>query len=297
MSISDDDTVDNIPVHVPDDPIDAQWFEFPGIELAALTNRGRVRSNNEDQYAVVRRTRTGSVLSSSLSDADLGMDEEQHAWLLSVADGLGGQVSGDIASATAIRTILKFSSNLSSWIMRPIDGLREDLAERVDLYAQAIQKELAEQAEADPTLAGMATTMTAAYLFGANGIIVNVGDSRSYLVRANSIHQITRDHTFAEDLKKKGAPPETLRPYKNLLTRCFSTFGDPVNVDMFHVELQPDDQLLLCSDGLSDMVDDQDILMLMSPDASTKDTCERLVTEALANGGRDNITVITARIK
>ncbi len=296
MSFSDDDTVDNIPVHVPEDLIHAQWFEYPGIEVGALTNRGRVRPKNEDQYVVVRRTRNGTVMASSLSDADLDMGEEQHAWLLSVADGLGGQVSGEVASATAIRTLLNFANNLSSWIMRPIDGLRDDLAERVDLYAKAIQKELREKSESDPTLVGMATTITAVYMFGYNGVIVNVGDSRSYLVRSNSIHQITRDHTLAQDLADKGASSDSVRPYRNLLTRCLSTSNEPVNVDMFHLSLQPGDQLLLCSDGLTDMVDDDEILALMSPEASAKDVCERLVIEALANGGRDNITVVVARV-
>ena len=295
MTFNDEDTVEDLLYASFADDVTAQSFTEPGIEIGATTHRGRVRSRNEDQYAVVRRTRSSRVLASSVEDIELPATED-HAWLLAVADGLGGEVSGHVASATAIRAILSFAGEISSWIMRPTDGLREDFVERVELYAQAINRDLQEQAESDPTLAGMATTLTAAYLYGSDAVITNVGDSRSYLIRANEIHQITTDHTVAQDMRDEGLSSEASHPYRNLLTRCFNTVADPVSVDLFHVKLRPGDRILLCTDGLTDMVANRAILHIATATALPSEACEQLVAKALENGGRDNITVVLAGV-
>ena len=295
MAFNDEDTIEvKRPVGIATD-VTAEAFDEPGLEIAALTHQGKVRSTNEDQFSILRRTRSGAVLASSLSNDNI-LRNELHSWLLAVADGLGGHVSGEIASATAMSTILRFSNNLGSWIMQPTGELREDVEERVQLYAQAVQQELRSQAEADPTLSGMATTLTAAYIFGSNAVVVNLGDSRSYLIRSNEIHQITCDHTVGQSLEQDGFPPDVVRPYRNVLNRCFNTGGESVQVDLFHLTLQEDDRILLCTDGLTDMVDDSTILELITLDESTKNASERLVKMALHNGGRDNVTVVLSRV-
>ncbi len=297
MPFNDDETVENIPVYVPEDPVDASLIEEGDIEIGALTHRGRVRAKNEDQFAVVRRTRTSKLMASSLDDKQLQVGSEQHAWLLAVADGLGGHVSGEIASATAIQTILSFANGLSSWIMRPIDGqLRDDMAERVELYTEAIQNELRQQARDNPGLAGMATTLTCAYIFGNSAVVMNVGDSRSYLIRVRRSCQITRDHTVAQDMQDKGYSKEVTRAYQSIVTRTLTTAGDSVSVDMYHLQLVPGDLLLLCSDGLTDMVDDEAMTQIASTASSAKEACEDLVAKALESGGRDNITVVVYRV-
>jgi protein phosphatase len=297
MSFKDEDTVADFPAYISDDPVVAESIEKLGIDIGALTHCGRVRTKNEDQFAVVRRTRNGLVLASSLAAEDLDVAQEQHAWLLVVADGLGGQTAGEIASATAIRTIIDFASGMSSWIMRPADGnLREDFDERVDLYAKAIQQEMERQSAANPALAGMATTMTAAYIFDNMALVVNVGDSRSYLIRPNNeIHQITRDHTVAQEMRDRGYSHDVTRPYRSMVTRTFSTDGDAVSVDLFQLTVEAGDQLLLCTDGLTDMLSDEAILGIVKAGSSAKNSCEQLVTAALGSGGRDNVTVVLAR--
>lgn len=295
MSSSEEDTVEILQPTEAAAAVVAESFEDPYLEMAAATHVGCVRSRNEDQFSIVRRTRQAEVLASSLADEQI-VESKQHAWLLAVADGLGGQVSGEVASATAMTTILKFANNLSSWVMRPTDGLREDFQERVELYAQAIQKELQSQSILNPELSGMATTVTAGYIFGSNALIVNLGDSRSYIVRSHSIHQITRDHTLGTDLQKSGLSKEAVRPYRNILTRCFNTGGGDVDIDLFHMNLKPGDQILLCTDGLTDMVSDSMILQLISAAESSKQAAEWLVKTALRNGGRDNITVVLGRV-
>jgi serine/threonine protein phosphatase PrpC len=296
MAFDDRDTVDGDPVAAAADPVEVDLIEATDVEIAAATHRGNVRKNNEDQFAVVRRTRSGEVVATSLAKDKLRPGDEQHSWLLAVADGVGGNVSGEIASATAIQSIVNLGPHLSSWVMQPSRELQEDHESRVELYAQAIQRELQHEAEADPGLKGMATTITAVYFYGSDAIVVNVGDSRCYLARENMIHQVTRDHTLARDLAEAGLPPKAIRRYQHVLTRCFNTRSESVTFDIFRLHLHPHDQLLLCSDGLSDMVTDDELNRILARDASVNDVCEQLVTEALINGGRDNITVVLARI-
>lgn len=292
----DEDTVEILrPVEIVD-MVRAEAFDEPGLSIAATTHQGKVRRTNEDQYAVLRRTRCGEVLATSLGDHAIA-ESKHYAWLLAVADGLGGHVSGEVASATAMSTILNFANTLSSWVMKPTDGLREDFQERVELYAQAIQSELQKQADANPSLTGMATTVTAVYVFGSNALVVNLGDSRAYLLRSRQMHQITRDHTLGRDLQEKGLSPKEVRPYRNILTRCFNTRGKTVDIDIFHLDLAPEDQLLLCTDGLTDMVKDIEILRLIGAAESTKHAAEKLVKTALENGGRDNVTLVLGHVR
>ncbi len=296
MAYSEKDTDEWPPVAEAADSIVVDLIESKVIEIAAATHRGMVRSNNEDQFAVVRRTRKGEVLASSLVAEMVDEGIEQHSWLLVVADGVGGNVSGEVASATAMQTILSLGPQLSSWVMQPADDLQENDQDRVDRYAKAIQTQLRQLAEADPELKGMATTITAAYIYGSEAIVVNVGDSRSYLLRDNSIQQITQDHTLARELEDAGIPHASVRRYQHVLTRCFNTRSEPITFDVFRLSLHPNDRILLCSDGLSDMVADEAINRIVAPDSTVKDACEQLVAAALNNGGRDNVTVILAHV-
>jgi protein phosphatase len=295
MSLDEEDTVDDLLAMSANDPVDVESVMEDAVEISAVTHRGRVRNNNEDQYAVVRRTRSGVVLASSLSISEL-THQDRTAWLICVADGLGGEVSGEVASATAVKAMLDFASEMSSWIMQPAENLELDIQKRVALYSQAIKRDLRDKASENTELDGMATTLTAAYIYGDSAVVVNVGDSRSYLVGSDGLRQITRDHTVAQDLLDAGVPAESTRAYGNVLTRCFGTDGDPVPVDVFHVKLNVDDRILLCSDGLSDLVIDADIAAVIAESKSTADACETLVSAALLAGGRDNITVVLARM-
>lgn len=295
MSFDDDETLDDQVRFESFSDICVHSFQEALVDIGAVTHRGKVRARNEDQFAVVRRSRTSEVLACSLEDCRLS-EGQNEAWLLIVADGLGGQVSGQVASATAIRAVLKFATDLSSWVMRPISGLREDLEERVGLYCDAINKEMQTQVEANPSLEGMATTLTSAYLFGRQAVISNVGDSRSYLIRNDELRQITHDHTLAQQLKDRGLPAEVTHSYRNVLTRCFDTTGRPANFDLFHLSLQPGDRLLLCSDGLTDMVSDTELMQVIRVAESTADACRMLAATALRNGGKDNITLVLAHV-
>ncbi|MDB4540092.1 protein phosphatase 2C domain-containing protein [bacterium] len=295
MSLDEEDTVDDLLALSANDPIEVKTVVEEAVEISAVTHRGRVRGNNEDQFAVVRRTRSGVVLASSMPDSELS-HQDRTAWLICVADGLGGEVSGEVASATAVKAILEFASEMSSWVMQPAENLELDIEKRVMLYSQAIKRDLRDKAKQNKDLDGMATTLTAAYIYGDSAVVVNVGDSRSYLLGAEGLRQITRDHTVAQDLLDAGVPAESTRAYGNVLTRCFGTDGDPVPVDVFQVKLAVNDRILLCSDGLSDLLVDAEIAALINGSESNSDACEALVSAALLAGGRDNITLVLARM-
>lgn len=291
-----DETVDEVEPVESRDRVNVHAFEEPFIEIGAVTHPGAVRARNEDQFAIIRRRRVGEVLASSLEEVR-SHDEQDEAWMLVVADGLGGQVSGQIASATAVRAVLKLSGELSSWVMRPMGSLREDIEERIGLYCEAISREMHAKVKADPSLNGMATTMTTAYLFGRNVVVANVGDSRSYLIRDQELKQITKDHTLEQKMKESGLPNEVTHAYRNVVTRCFDTSGNPAQFDLFHFALKPGDRLLLCSDGLTDMVPDNDLLGIIQMADSTAEACRMMTATALRNGGKDNITLVLVHLK
>ena len=136
MSLNQEDAVNDFLAIGAIDPVEVKSVKEDGVEISAVTHRGRVRHNNEDQYAVVRRTRSGVVLASSLSSGEFN-HPDRTVWLLCVADGLGGEVSGEVASATAVKAILEFASEMSSWVMQPTESLELDIQKRVKLFSQA----------------------------------------------------------------------------------------------------------------------------------------------------------------
>lgn len=291
--INEDDTVGDFKAHRPITAIDVESISEAGVEIAALTHPGMVRENNEDHYMVVRKTRSATVLASSLSDDQLPETEDITTWLLVVADGLGGHASGEIASATAVGAILNMSNEMSSWIMRPGPvGTQKALQEQVRMYADAIQAALSRMAKQNPALTGMATTINAVYVFDDHALMVNVGDSRAYLFRNQSILHVTKDHTLAEYMQSEGVSQAKSARFRNLVTRTFNTDGQAVDFDLYHLHLEPGDQILLCSDGLTDMIDDAGILSAVNEADSPGEACESLVRAALEAGGRDNVTTI-----
>ena len=156
---------------------------------------------------------------------------------------------------------------------------------------------LVERGRRDAELRGMGTTLTAARSFGRDLLITHVGDSRAYLLRAGRLHRLTRDHTYAQLLVDTGllAPGDVAGSrHRHVLTNALGGSCEDVQVDTDRLQLEDGDRLLLCSDGLTDLVDDGTITDILREATRSNDACERLVQRALENGGRDNVTVIVA---
>lgn len=200
-----------------------------------------------------------------------------------VADGMGGHNAGDYASRLAVETVVE-----------EIGASSEKNPKKILDYAiRRANRALRRRSDEDIALNGMGTTMVAATCMGRYLEVANVGDSRLYVV-GDGIRQITQDHSLVEEMVRMGGiDKEAARnhPDKNIITRAVGA-RDDVEVDFFNVELQTGDMVLLCSDGLTNMVEDETIYRILKGGGDLKDRVEELMRTANQNGGKDNISVI-----
>jgi serine/threonine protein phosphatase PrpC len=269
------------------------------VDFGALSHVGKVRKNNEDHYLVARRRRSMSVLESNLPEGYLP-DSVDDAYVMFVADGLGGEASGELASMLALRTAWDLSLSEIKWTLKLGEREVEEAREKVDLYFRLIDRALIQEGRAKPQTTGMGTTLTLVYTVGSNAFVCHVGDSRVYLYRGGALRQVTRDHTVAQRLVDAGVvTPGAIAAssFRNMLTNCIGCSKEGVDVDVSHIRLEDGDRLLLCSDGLTDMVKEDSISEVLNAYVDLQDTAQALVDRALDKGGKDNVTVVLARYK
>jgi len=254
-----------------------------------MSDQGRVRKNNEDSLVVCNLT-TGEVgLSPPLREHDLG----PLGSLFMVADGMGGEASGEVASQLAVVTVPKrLYDNLKSLGTASEANFVILLREAIE-YANQI---IFQKAQANPGCRGMGTTTTAAALFGQYLFVGQVGDSRAYLIRQKKITQLTRDQTFLNYLRDIGAelpadPEKDSR--KSILTQAVGT-SETLDVKVTYVRVYQGDRIMMCSDGLYNMVPEPDLLAAFNREDGLPDKCKALIENANAHGGTDNITLIVA---
>lgn len=269
------------------------------VDLAALSHEGHVRQNNEDHYLTVRFGRSLEVLSTNLGEGVLPASYDETGYGMLVADGMGGMVAGEVASSMALLKLLELVVQTPDWILR-LDQ-REDLTivmQRMTQRFRLIDEALREQAEKDRSLQGMGTTLTVALSLGKDLLIGHMGDSRAYLLRGNKLHQVTHDHTLAQALIDAGiAKPEdtATRSMRHVLTAALGSTGEQSDPQVQRLHLTDKDQLLLCTDGLTEMVTDEAIASVLLSSSSAHNACRALVDLALAGGGVDNVTAVLAR--
>ncbi len=278
----------------------ASRFLIPEAErvsyrCGAATHQGKVRSRNEDHFVVVRRRRAREILATNMALQELDLPQEE-AYTLIVADGCGGEGFGHLASQLAIRTTWESAGRAATWLMRLSDADASEINDRVATYAKLIQQAFLSHTRDNPSLAGMATTWTCAYLTDWDVVVAHVGDSRAYHGHEGRVEQITHDHTLAEELLRSGASPEDVGRFRSVLTRAFGGDGSEVVPDVHRVQLRDGDALLLCSDGLTTVVKDAEIAATIFSTVDPQSACDRLVELALERGGPDNITVVLMRV-
>ena len=265
------------------------------VKVASKTHVGKMRKRNEDHHAVIRRTRHAEMLSTNLPPGTWAFGTEE-AYLLLVADGVGGAASGDQASQLAVKTVLDLAERASSWVMKYHTSEFDAFRNCVELYLELIQREFLERAKREPELQSMGTTLTLAVVLPPHALVVQIGDSRAYCLRDHKLQQITRDQTLAQEMLDEGADPADARQYSNVLTNSLRCDATRLQAEVIHVELQADDRLLLCSDGLTDLVDDEAIAEVLA-DCDPDTACAQLVERALDAGGYDNVTVIVSALE
>ena len=268
------------------------------VDLAGLSHPGRVRTNNEDHFIISRFGRFLETLSTNIPEEMLPARSEESFYGMVVADGVGGGAAGEVASRTAIRTIVQLAATSPNWIFRPDEErLVQELLDRLKERIGQIHEALIQQARTDPALRGFGTTMTVALSVGNVLFLAHIGDSRAYLFREGRLQQLTRDHTLAQDLAEKGittghgVPVERLR---HVLTQALTDHTRPVDPEVQSLGLEDGDRLLLCTNGLSDMVGDEAIGAALGAEKPSQEVSRLLVDQALEAGGTDNVTVIVA---
>lgn len=237
------------------------------MRVGFLTDKGMKRPKNEDAVKVLK---------------------ESNFFML--ADGVGGNKSGEIASAAALDFLADYVYN------NPIELVEG--SEAIFLYFENavnfVNESILQLSTTRPEYKGMATTLVFAYVDHKILYVANIGDSRVYFLHKDEVHQITEDHTYVNDLVKMGAitRKEADKHYKkNVITRAIgaNAYNNP---DSFNIYVEPDDKVLICSDGLYEEVSDDEILEIFNESKDMQDCAEKLVERANMNGGNDNISVI-----
>mgnify|MGYP002630156236 CR=1 FL=1 len=241
------------------------------------TDIGRVKDSNEDNFLVDKRLR-----------------------LYVVADGMGGHAAGEVASDTAvreIRTYVKAHEHLVQAFVETGEG-REKILELVETSIRKAGRAIFDQAQADPAKRGMGTTVVMLLLTPNRGFIGHVGDSRAYLVRGGEVFQMTEDHSLINELIRRGKlRPEdaATAPYKNAVTRAVGVYAD-VEVDTLDFEIAAGDNFMLCSDGLTEHLRDDDEIREVIEGHEFVAVPKTFVELANARGGKDNITSLVVRV-
>jgi protein phosphatase len=268
------------------------------VEFGAKSDKGRVRNKNEDHFLVSRLSRKQEIFETNLPEGQLPEHAGDDAYTMIVADGMGGMAAGEVASRMAIATGVKLFDKSPKWGFKINKKEAHELFHRINGYLREIDLVLTKRSEADRRLFGMGTTLTAAYSIGVDLFIIHVGDSRAYLYRNGKLLQLTKDHTVAQAMADAGyIDPEEVRHHnkRNVLTNFLGGHHGKVKADVRWLRLKDGDRLLLCSDGLTDMLDDPEIAQILSAKDQPRDAAQQLMQAALEHGGRDNVTVIVAR--
>jgi len=237
--------------------------------MSAGTDKGIVRSVNQDSYCFC----------------------QEKTPYMAIADGMGGHKSGEIASKIAIECVQSF---LTEDKIKNSRNIKKCLTEAINAANDDIYKKSSQ----DEKFSGMGTTLVISYFKDNLAYIANVGDSRAYIIRDNKIEQITKDHSIVQELYESGKikfSDMRNHPRKNYITRAVGT-NTSVECDIFEVDLQKDDVIFLCSDGLTNMLEDEQILNVFLTTNSIDAFVSELIDKANEAGGHDNITVAIAKL-
>jgi len=270
------------------------------VDASGLSDRGKVRTENEDHFLVARVGRSLDTLLTSLPSGEVPERFDETGYVMMIADGMGGAAAGEMASRMATSTLVNIFLDVPDWIMKLDDDSAGKVMRRAVGYYQKVDTALADMARADPQLRGMGTTMTVGYSIGRDLFVFHVGDSRAYLFRDGKLRQLTRDHTHVQKLVDAGMitrEEAATHRLRHVLTNAIGGKEKAIDVDVLRLELADGDRLLLCTDGLTEVVDDDEIADVLGRGKAPEIVCRSLVDLALERGGPDNVTVVTARFR
>lgn len=269
------------------------------MDCFGLTDVGRKRPSNQDHYLVADLNKSLRVHSTSLN-----LDDETRIYggsqgkLLIVADGMGGEAEGERASTIAVDQLATYVLNSLSWCFRLEEDSEQDFEDHLKEALVSCQNKIHAVANQHPEMKTMGTTMTMAYIVWPRAFVVHVGDSRCYLLRDHQLTQITTDHSMGailEQVKQLDRNQGRKSSMGHALWNVLGGRSDELSVDVYKLTLECEDVILLCTDGLYDMVPDDTIEDTLNTTESAEAACRKLVELSNSNGGNDNITVIVSR--
>ncbi len=269
------------------------------VRSFGLTDAGKVRATNEDQFLIAVLLKALQVQQTSLPQRKVQHSSDR-SYLFVVADGMGGHAGGEQASALAIDSVETFILGTFKWFAQ-FKGPEQDqvLADFQSALGQANARVLAEAAE-HPELRGMGTTLTLAYSLNDVLFVAHVGDSRCYLCRHGILYRLTHDHTLVEEMVRRGAltaEEAAQHRWRHVITNAVGGASADLKVEVHKLHLEDGDRVLLCSDGLTEMLPDEEINQALHTEGEPEQACRRLVTRANEAGGRDNITAVVAHFR
>lgn len=265
---------------------------------AGRSDVGKVRQANEDQFLVADLNKSMTVHASTLPiEKDAQFYGGLRAQLLLVADGMSGAAGAEVASQIGVGTTARYVLNTMPWFLslehEHDDDQREELIAALASSEEAIENE----AQAHPSLAGMATTLTMAYVVWPRMYVVHIGDSRCYLLRSGGLAQLTHDQTAAQTLVDDGtitAEQAARSPLSHVLISSLGRGTSSFQPEVYKTELEPGDRVLLCTDGLTAEVPDPEIARVLAAGDSADEAAAALIDAANQAGGHDNITVVVS---
>ena len=269
------------------------------VRSSGRTDKGRTRASNEDQFLIAVLTKALQVLQTSLRQEDVQYGGTQ-GYLFLVADGVGGNVAGEKASALAVNAIENFVLDTLNWCLQLRSNAADALLAEFQHALEQADHQLFHEARRRPELHGMGTTLTLAYCLGDTLFVAHVDDSRCYLLRRGLLYRLTHDHTLVAEMVRRGlldAQEAEHHGYRHIITNVVGGSDPGVRAEVHKLPLECGDTLLLCSDGLTEMVPDQEVLSLLQAEAEPARACQRLVARANEEGGKDNVTVVVARFE
>ncbi|HEY1960479.1 MAG TPA: Stp1/IreP family PP2C-type Ser/Thr phosphatase [Polyangiaceae bacterium] len=257
------------------------------LAVAAKTDVGKVRTNNEDAYVVADLNRGDRVT----AEKPIDFDVQSRGVLLAVSDGMGGEQAGEVASALVVETLRKVLVDIA-----PEEEEGKTAITRIIEDAVTKANEEVFAAAKDPGKRGMGATLTAVFVNGPSAYIAEIGDSRAYLLRGRRMRQMTKDQSFVQLLLDSGAITEEEAanyPHKNIILQAIGQQKN-LNIAVGKLGLRRGDRLLLCSDGLSNKVTPDEMRDMVCDAKSIDEACAKLIETANERGGDDNATVVLA---
>ena len=268
------------------------------VEIAAGSQGGASRGQNDDHYLVVRTGRTQDTLATSLSPAELPAPFEEYAYAMLVADGLGEAGTGSVASRVALSSLAHLALHHGQWNMRIDPATAMEIMDHAQQFYSRADAEVFGKSLSGPLLTGIATSLTMTYSAGDTLFVAHVGHSRAYLFRNGALTLLTRDHTVERHLAgSKGLVSVERRAQDggHILTDAVGAGGGPPLVDVEQFRLANGDAVLLCTNGLTDAVDEGEIADDLARPRRAAEQCAMLTDLARERGNEDDVTVVLAQ--